>query len=214
MATTHIWSRCNSCRRTRQRRRHLTIDNLAQFIDAIDEAGELARITHPVAAKLELCEIADRVMKKPGGGRALLFENVTLDDGTRSPYPVAINLFGSMSRICLALGVHHLDDIGARITELLALKVPEGLVGKLSLLPRLLEIAKFPPRIRGGKPACQEVVWQGGDIDLRKLPIITCWPEDGGAYITLPMVISRDPKRGIRNVGMYRVQVLSRNTLA
>jgi 4-hydroxy-3-polyprenylbenzoate decarboxylase len=192
----------------------LTIDNLAQFIDAIDEAGELARISHPVAAKLELCEIADRVMKRPGGGRALLFENVILDDGKRSPYPVAINLFGSMSRMCLALGVHELDAIGARITELLAMKVPEGLVGKLSLLPRLLEIAKFPPRLRGGTPPCQEIVWQGGDIDLGKIPIITCWPEDGGPYITLPMVISRDPKRGIRNVGMYRVQVLSRNTLA
>ena len=192
----------------------MTIDNLAQFIDAIDEAGELARITHPVAAKLELCEIADRVMKRAGGGRALLFENVTLDDGTRSPYPVAINLFGSMSRICLALGVHDLDQIGARITELLAMKVPEGLIGKLSLLPRLLEIGKFPPRLKSAKPPCQEIIWQGGDIDLGKLPIITCWPEDGGPYITLPMVISRNPKSAVRNVGMYRIQVLSRNTLA
>jgi len=192
----------------------LSIDNLAEFVAAIDEAGELARINHPVAAKLELCEIADRVMKKPGGGRAPLFENVTLDGGTRSAYPVAINLFGSMSRMSLALGVHDLDEIGARISELLALKVPEGLIGKLSLLPRLLEIAKFPPRIKGGTPACQEIVWKGDEIDLRKLPIITCWPEDGGPYITLPMVISRDPKRDIRNVGMYRVQVLGKNTLA
>jgi 4-hydroxy-3-polyprenylbenzoate decarboxylase len=192
----------------------LSLDNLSQFIDAIDEGGELARITHPVAAKLELCEIADRVMKRPGGGRALLFENVMLDDGTRSPFPVAINLFGSMSRMSLALGVSNLDEIGSRISELLALKVPDGLVGKLSLLPRLFEIAKFPPRIKGGKPACQEIVWQGSDIDLRKLPVITCWPEDGGPYITLPMVISRDPKRDIRNVGMYRIQVLGPDTLA
>jgi 4-hydroxy-3-polyprenylbenzoate decarboxylase len=192
----------------------LSLDNLSEFIAAIDEAGELARITHPVAAKLEICEIADRVMKKPGGGRALLFENVILDDGTRSAYPVAINLFGSMSRMCLALGVNSLDEIGARISELIALKVPDGLMGKLSLLPRLLEIGKYPPRIKGAKPPSQEIVWRGDEIDLRKLPIITCWPEDGGAYITLPMVISRDPKRNIRNVGMYRVQVLSRNTLA
>ncbi len=191
----------------------MSIDSLGQFIDAIDEAGELARIAHPVAARLELCEIADRVMKQPGGGRALLFENVTLDDGTRSPYPVAINLFGSMKRIALALGVDDLDEIGKRITEMLDLKVPEGLVAKLSLLPRLLEIAKFPPRVRSGGP-CQEIVWKGDDIDLRKLPIITCWPEDGGPYITLPMVVSRDPKRGIRNVGMYRVQVIGRDTLA
>jgi 4-hydroxy-3-polyprenylbenzoate decarboxylase len=153
-------------------------------------------------------------MKRPGGGRALLFENVTLDDGTRSAYPVAINLFGSMTRISLALGVARLDEIGARISELLALKVPDGLMGKLSLLPRLLEIAKFPPRVKGGKPPCQQIVWKDDEIDLRKLPIITCWPEDGGPYITLPMVISRDPKRDIRNVGMYRVQVLGTNTLA
>jgi 4-hydroxy-3-polyprenylbenzoate decarboxylase len=192
----------------------VSLDNISQLIDAIDEAGELARISHPVAARLELCEIADRVMKRPGGGRALLFENVTLDDGTRSAYPVAINLFGSMSRISLALGVSNLDEIGARITELLALKVPDGIVGKLSMLPRLLEIAKFPPRVKGGSPPSQQVVWKGDQIDLRKLPIITCWPEDGGPYITLPMVISRDPKRDIRNVGMYRVQVLSPNTLA
>ncbi len=192
----------------------MSIDNLSQFIEAIDEAGELARISHPVAAKLELCEIADRVMKRPGGGRALLFENVTLDDGTRSAYPVAINLFGSMTRMSLALGVSSLNEIGERISELLALKVPDGLVGKLSLLPRLLEIAKFPPRVKGGRPACREIVWQGDEVDLRKLPIITCWPEDGGPYVTLPMVISRDPKRDIRNVGMYRVQVLGPNTLA
>jgi 4-hydroxy-3-polyprenylbenzoate decarboxylase len=192
----------------------LSLDSLGQFIDAIDGAGELARISHPVAAKLELCEIADRVMKRRGGGRAMLFENVTLDDGTRSAYPVAINLFGSMTRIALALGVEDLDEIGGRISEMLALKVPDGLMAKLSLLPRLLEIAKFPPRVKGGKPACQEIVWKGDEIDLGKLPIITCWPEDGGPYITLPMVISRDPKRDIRNVGMYRVQVLGPDTLA
>ncbi len=192
----------------------MSLDSLGQFIDAIDGAGELARISHPVAAKLELCEIADRVMKRRGGGRAMLFENVTLDDGTRSAYPVAINLFGSMTRIALALGVEDLDEIGGRISEMLALKVPDGLMAKLSLLPRLLEIAKFPPRVKGGKPACQEIVWKGDEIDLGKLPIITCWPEDGGPYITLPMVISRDPKRDIRNVGMYRVQVLGPDTLA
>jgi 4-hydroxy-3-polyprenylbenzoate decarboxylase len=84
----------------------------------------------------------------------------------------------------------------------------------LSLLPRLLEVGKFPPRVHGGKPPCQEIVWRGAEIDLTKLPIITCWPKDGGAYITLPMVISKDPKRGIRNVGMYRVQVIGKNRLA
>ena len=192
----------------------MTLDTMSDFIAAIDAAGELVRIAQPVRAKLELAEIADRVMKQPGGGKALVFEHILLDDGSRSAYPVAINLFGSMSRMALSLGVKDLDQHGARITQLLDLKVPEGIRGKLSLLPRLLEVAKFPPRMKSGTPACQEVVWRGDEIDLRKLPVITCWPKDGGPYITLPMVISKDPKRGIRNVGMYRVQVLSKNTLA
>ena len=192
----------------------MTLDTLGEFIAAIDAAGDLARIREPVRAKLELTEIADRVMKQPGGGKALLFEHVILDDGTRSEYPVAINLFGSMSRMAMALGVGVLDEHGARITKLLDLKVPEGMLGKLSMLPRLLEIAKFPPRMKGGAPPCQEIVWRGDEVNLAKLPIITCWPDDGGPYITLPMVISKDPKRGIRNVGMYRVQVMSKNTVA
>jgi 4-hydroxy-3-polyprenylbenzoate decarboxylase len=192
----------------------MSLDNIPEFLAAIDDIGELTRIKERVKARLELCEIADRVMKQPGGGNALLFENVVLDNGTRSEYPVAINLFGSIRRMSLALGVGDLDAIGGRITDMLDLKVPEGLVGKLSMLPRLLEVGKFPPRVRSGKPACQEIVIKGDDIDLSKLPIITCWPEDGGPYITLPMVISKDPKRGIRNVGMYRVQVLGPRTLA
>jgi 4-hydroxy-3-polyprenylbenzoate decarboxylase len=192
----------------------VSIDTIPEFIEEIDRIGELTRVRHAVRAELEICEIADRVMKSPGGGAALLFENVTLRDGSRSPYPVAINLFGSMRRMALSLGVADLDDIGARITELVSMKVPDGLMGKLSMLPKLLEIGKFPPRVKGGTPPCQAIVWKGADIDLSKLPIITCWPGDGGPYITLPMVISKDPVRGIRNVGMYRVQQLGRDTLA
>jgi 4-hydroxy-3-polyprenylbenzoate decarboxylase len=192
----------------------VSLDNISEFIAAIEGIGELTRIRQAVKVRLDLCEIADRVMKQPGGGNALLFENVILDNGDRSDYPVAINLFGSMRRMSLALGVNDLDRIGDRITQMLDLKVPEGLVGKLSMLPRLLEVGKFPPRVRSGKPASQDIVLKGDDVDLSKLPIITCWPEDGGPYITLPMVISRDPKRGIRNVGMYRVQVLGPRTLA
>src|SRR5436305_7628778 len=153
-------------------------------------------------------------MKQPGGGKALYLENVILDNGERSKYPVAINLYGSMRRMSLALGVDNLDEVGERITEMLDLKVPEGIIGKLAMLPRLLEIGKFPPRVKSGKPPCQEIVVTGQDVDLSSLPIITCWPEDGGPYITLPMVVSKDPKRGIRNVGMYRVQVLGPRTLA
>jgi 4-hydroxy-3-polyprenylbenzoate decarboxylase len=192
----------------------MAIDNLRELLAAIEQAGELVRVREPVRARLEIAEIADRCMKSPGGGPALLFENVILDDGSRSPSPVAINIYGSMRRICLALGVEQLDEIGARIDELLHLKVPEGLMGKLAMLPRLAEIAKFPPRIRSGRPPCQEVVLQGDAVNLDRIPFLTTWPGDGGRYITLPMVITTDPARGIRNVGMYRVQVLGRDTLA
>jgi 4-hydroxy-3-polyprenylbenzoate decarboxylase len=192
----------------------MALNNLRDFITAIDGIGELVRVSHPVRARLEIAEIADRVMKSPGGGPALLFENVLLGDGRRSAHPVAINLFGSMSRMCLALGTASLDDIGGRISELLNLKVPEGLFGKLAMLPRLAEIGKFPPKVRGGHPPCQEQVWRGAELDLDEIPFLTTWPGDGGRYITLPMVITHDPGRGTRNVGMYRVQVLDRNTLA
>ncbi len=192
----------------------MALDNLGEFIAAIDAAGELVRISEPVRARLEVAEISDRCMKMPGGGPALLFEHVLLEDGSRSAHPVAINLFGSMRRMCLALGVDQLDEVGERISEMLELKVPEGIMGKLAMLPRLAEMAKFPPKVRGGRPACQEVVLRGGDINLDAIPFLTTWPQDGGRYITLPMVITRDPVRGIRNVGMYRVQVLGRDTLA
>ena len=192
----------------------MSLDTLSDFIAAVDRTGELRRVTHPVRAHLELCEIADRVSKRPGGGDALLFEHVLLRDGTRSAYPVAINLFGSMRRMALALGVADLDEHGRRITELLDLKVPEGLLGKLSMVPRLFEVSKFPPRVKSGSAPCQEVVWRGDEVDLDRIPVLTCWPEDGGPYITLTMCVSKDPARGIRNVGMYRVQQLGKREVA
>src|SRR5918997_4501553 len=192
----------------------MTFDTLADFISALDDAGGLIRIARPVSVDLELCEIADRVMKMPAGGPALLFEHPVLFDGRRSEFPVGINLFGSMRRMCMALGVQSLDEIGRRISTLLEMKVPEGLVAKLSLLPRLMEVAKFPPRMGRGAPSCQQVVWRGDEVDLRRLPLMKTWPEDGGAYITFPMVITQDPKRGIRNVGMYRIMQTGKTTLA
>lgn len=192
----------------------MTLDTLHEFVAAIEKAGELVRIKEPVRTRLEIAEIADRCMKSPGGGPALLFENVLLEDGRKSEYPVGINLFGSMKRMGLALGVDDLDSIGGRISEMLNLKVPDGLFGKLAMLPKLAEVAKFPPRTRGGKPACQEVIWKGDQVDLDRIPFLTTWPGDGGRYITLPMVITEDPRTGVRNVGMYRVQILGRNTLA
>ncbi len=191
-----------------------TLDTLQEFIAAIDRIGELRRITQPVSVHLEMCEIADRVMKLPGGGPALLFERPVLRDGSIAKYPVAINLFGSMRRMALSLGVERLDDHGDRITKLLDLKVPEGLLGKLQLLPRLMEVAKFPPRTQSGGAACQQVVWQGDAIDLDQLPVLTTWPEDGGPFLTMTAVVSKDPTRGIRNVGMYRVQQMGKREVA
>ena len=192
----------------------MSIDTLSEFVKQLDAAGELVRVREPVSVNLEITEIADRVMKSPGGGPALLFERPTLMNGQPSGFPLAINLFGSMRRIAMAFGVERLDDIGARITELLQMKPPEGIVAKLALLPRVMEVAKFPPRKRSGHAPCQDVVWRDADVDLDKLPLTKCWPEDGGAYITFPMVITRDPKRGIRNVGMYRVMQTGKTTLA
>jgi 4-hydroxy-3-polyprenylbenzoate decarboxylase len=191
-----------------------TIDTLAQFVAQLEQAGELVRVRQPVSLNLELCEIADRVMKQEGGGKALLFEQPVLMNGQRSAFPVGINLFGSMRRMSMSLGVESLDEIGARIDEMLAMKVPEGIIAKLALLPRLLEMGKFPPRTKKGGAASQEIVWRDAEVDLDKLPLMKCWPEDGGAYITFPMVITRDPKRGIRNVGMYRIMQTGKTTLA
>ncbi len=192
----------------------MPLNSLRQFVSAIEDQGELIRISHPVRARLEIAEIADRVMKSPGGGPALLFEHVLLDDGQRSPVPVVINVFGSMTRMCLALGVEDLDTIGGRITELLNPKVPEGLLGKLAMVPKLAEVAKFPPKTRKGRAPSQEVALEGDACDLTRLPILTTWPQDAGPYLTLPLVITRDPDTGVRNVGMYRVQVLGPRSLA
>ena len=192
----------------------MPLDNLREFVRAIEQAGELVRVRQPVSLDRELTEIADRCMKSAGGGPALVLERPTLVAGAPSRYPVAVNLFGSEKRMALALGVDCVDDVGRRIAELLNLKVPDSLFGKLAMLPRLAEVAKFPPRTSGGRPSCQERVLRDADVNLLDLPVPICWPEDGGPYITLAGVVTRDPSTGVRNVGMYRVQVLGRNEVA
>ncbi|PYO61695.1 MAG: menaquinone biosynthesis decarboxylase [Gemmatimonadetes bacterium] len=192
----------------------MALDNLRAFLGAIDTAGALVRVDHPVSVNREMTEIADRCMKSPGGGPALLFEHPTLVGGGRSRQPVAVNLFGSERRMALALGVDCLDEIGERIAALLNLKVPDTLLGKLAMLPQLAEVAKFPPKAIGGRAPSQKTVLQGAEVNLAELPIPICWPEDGGPYITLAGVITRDPKSGVRNVGMYRVQVIGKNEVA
>src|ERR1700694_6222134 len=148
----------------------MALDNLRAFIGAIDAAGDLTRVDPPVSVDKEITEIADRCMKAPGGGPALLFPSPTLRRGGPSRYPVAVNLFGSERRMSLALGVECLDHIGGRISELVALKVPEGLIGKLAMLPRLAEVAKFPPKTVT-RPACQDKVHKGSEGDLGQLPV-------------------------------------------
>src|SRR2546426_5096082 len=124
----------------------MALDNLRDFLRALDARGELVHVGRPVSVNREMTEIADRCMKSPGGGPALLFEHPTLVGGGRSRQPVAVNLFGSERRMALALGVDCLDEIGERIAALLNLKVPDTLLGKLAMLPQLAEVAKFPPK--------------------------------------------------------------------
>ena len=192
----------------------MSIDSLREFIEVLEQEDELTRVSHAVSVDRELAEISDRCMKSNKGGPALLFERPLLLSSVQSELPVGINLFGSLRRMQIALGVDDLDEIGARIEEMMRLKVPDSWREKIALLPKIGEIAKYPPRTRTSRPPCQRTVLQGSEVDLGNLPIITCWPGDGGPYITLPQVVTSDPKSGVRNVGMYRVQVLERDLLA
>ncbi|GBD32365.1 MAG: hypothetical protein KatS3mg081_1896 [Gemmatimonadales bacterium] len=192
----------------------MILNTLREFVARLEDCGELVRVSRPVSVVKEITEIADRCMKSPGGGPGLVFEQPVLASGSVSGVPVAVNLFGSMRRMCIALGVEDLDQIGARIEELLKFKAPEGWRQKLAMLPKLAELAKYPPKIIKERPPCQEIVLRGSEVDLYQLPICVCWPEDGGPYVTLPQVITRDPRTGGRNVGMYRIQVLERDLMA
>ena len=192
----------------------MSLDSLRAYLSALEEAGELVRVREPVSTRLEITEIADRCMKSPGGGPALLLERPLLPDGSESEFPVGINLMGSMRRIRMALGVNDLDDIGARITEMLRTHVPDSFTGKLQMLPRLAEMAKYPPRVESVAPPCQQIVHVGTAADVELLPHLFCWPQDGGHYITLGMVVTRAPVTKVRNVGLYRVQVQGPQRLA
>ena len=192
----------------------MALDNLRAFIGAIEATDELVRINRPVTVDREMTEIADRCMKSPGGGPALLFQHPTLLAGGASRYPLAVNLFGSERRMSLALGVGRLDDVGDALAALLNLKVPDTLFGKLAMLPQLAEVAKFPPKTIGGRAPCQEIVMRGRMWTWRSSPFRSAGRKTAGPYITLPGVITRDPNTRIRNVGMYRIQVTGRNEVA
>lgn len=175
--------------------------NQQQFIDALDKAGELLRIRTYVDPKLEIAEITDRISKEPGGGKAILFEN------TGYEFPVLMNAYGSEKRMCMALGVHELDDVSREIEGLFKMlsSPKESMLDKLKMLPMLGQFASWMPKVRSGRGECQEVVMK--EPDMTKLPVITCWPKDGGPFVTLPVIHTKDPNTGSRNVGMYRMQV-------
>jgi 4-hydroxy-3-polyprenylbenzoate decarboxylase len=177
--------------------------NQQQFIEALEKAGELIRIKEYVNPKLEIAEITDRTSKTAGGGKALLFENTGYD------FPVLMNAYGSEKRMCLALGVNQLDDVAKEIENLFHLLASpkESIVDKLKLLPKLGQFASWMPKVKTGRGECQQVVWEGAGADITKLPVITCWPKDGGPFVTLPIIHTKDPNTNTRNVGMYRMQV-------
>ncbi|MGA4645036.1 UbiD family decarboxylase [Limisphaera sp. 4302-co] len=210
--------------------------SFGEFVRKLDAEGELIRVRQPVATELEITELADRQMKSPGGGKALLFEQPTVD-GQPSPFPLAINAFGSWRRMALALGAESVDAVAAELGALLKAKPPLSFREAIRLLGQALELRHARPRTVKDGP-CKEVVhrfdppprrtepWpQAPDIlkdpdaarhaplpTILNLPILKCWPLDAGRFITLPCVVTRDPDTGERNVGMYRMQVYDPTT--
>lgn len=169
----------------------------------MERTGRILRISEPLSPELEITEVTDRVVKRRGP--ALLFENPKGFE-----FPVLTNLFGSLDRVKTIFEIEDLDNLGVRFEEYLHMDPPRGIIDKIKLLPKFKDLASvFPKRVKNAP--CQELV-QTDAFDLRELPVLTCWPEDAGPFITLPVVITRDPWTGRRNVGMYRMQVYDGRT--
>jgi 4-hydroxy-3-polyprenylbenzoate decarboxylase len=190
--------------------------SFSQFLEALDQAGELQRVTTPVETDLVIAEWADREMKSPHGGKALLFEQPIVD-GKISRFPVAINTMGSEKRMALALRLESIADLAQEIQLILKAKPPTDLREGWSLLKQGINLLHARPK-HVKSAACQEVVHRfaerstSDEVTLRELPILQCWPKDGGRFITLPNVHTRDPETGARNLGMYRMQVYDSQT--
>ncbi|MGA7565204.1 MAG: UbiD family decarboxylase [Terriglobales bacterium] len=189
----------------------MAYDDLRDWIKALDRAGELKHIRTEADPILEITEIADRVSKSRDqrgniGGKALLFENIKGHPGAQ----LLINQFGSARRMRLALEVEALDEIAERIRAFMDVKFPQGFLDKVKMLPMLAEMGKFFPKVVATGP-CKEVI-KRDNFSLLDFPILQCWPKDAGRFITLPCVITRDPKTGKRNVGMYRMQIYDERT--
>ena len=183
----------------------MAFKSLHHFIQKLDNENELIRIKEFVNPELEITEIVDRISKSPKGGKALLFEN------TGTKFPVLINALGSEKRICMSLGVSQLDDIGEEIEKIFGdlISPKTTIFDKLKLLPKLSTISSWMPKNISGKGKCQDIIYANPDLSI--LPVLKCWPEDGGPFVTLPMVITKDPVTGIRNIGMYRMQIFEKN---
>ena len=179
----------------------MSFNSFQEFLHYLEQQGEVIRISTEVSPELEITEITDRVTKQQG--KALLFEKVS---GSR--FPVVTNTFGSSARVAMALGQSP-EDIAGKIESLTALKVPQGITEKMKLLPRLLELARIPPKTVTRAP-CQEVVHTEPDLSI--IPALKCWPHDGGKFITLPLVVTRSLEDGTRNIGMYRIHIYDRTT--
>jgi 4-hydroxy-3-polyprenylbenzoate decarboxylase len=227
----------------------MAFDSFRDFVNALDRAGELKRISQPVATELEITEIADREMKSPGGGKALLFEKPTVN-GVVSPFPVAINTLGSHKRMAMSMGANSVDEVANELGALMKAKPPTSFKEAIKLLSLALDLRHAKPKtVKSG--SCKEVIhkydapasrkepWpkaadifdvgqasrlspsaSGNDFrdrrdacpTLANLPILKCWPLDGGRFITLPCVVTRDPDTGERNLGMYRIQIYDDKT--
>jgi len=181
----------------------ITMRDLNQFVELMEREGELRRISQQVSPILEITEITDRISKK--GGPALFFEKV---EGHR--FPVITNLFGSDRRMRLCFRGRSPDELGREIKELIEMEPPDTLWKSIKALPKLHQLSKFFPK-KVDRAPCQEVILKEPDMTL--LPILQCWPEDGGRFITFPVVVSKDPETGRRNIGMYRLQVFDSKTL-
>ena len=212
----------------------MAFDSFRDFLDVLDQSGQLTRFPQPVATELEITEIANREMKKPGGGQALLFERPTVN-GQVSPFPLAINTLGSHQRMAASLGMASVDEAAAELGSLMKAKPPNGFRDALKLLGTALELRHAKPRLIKRGP-CQDVIhrfdapptrtapWPDAPPisnlksqisnfpTLLNLPILKCWPLDGGRFITLPCVVTRDPDTGERNLGMYRIQIYDAQT--
>ena len=188
----------------------MPLDNLRDFIDFLEKRGQLARIRQPVSPHLEITEITDRVIKgPPESNKALVFENLPGHE-----MPVLINAFGSAQRMAWALGVDDLEELNTRLAKIIDPRLPQGLWETLGrgqdLVGVFRSIGLGPKKVRRA-PAQQVIHMQNPSLDM--LPVLQCWPEDGGKFITLPQVITRDPQTGTRNVGMYRLQVVDERRL-